>query len=195
MKVICTSQQENVAQSLSIHKTSLVTTGKFTAPCGWKNSCRQSFVGKTGAKEAIYSYGHRNPQGLAKHPTTGAIWDQEHGPKGGDEINIIKKGANYGWPVTYGIDYDGTTISDKTQKPGIEDPIYYWVPSIAPCGMTFVTSDIPQLKGHLLVGSLKFQYLELVKLDGAKVIGRQKIATDIGRYVMWRKGRTVFYLG
>jgi hypothetical protein len=123
MKVICTSQQENVAQSLSIHKTSLVTTGKFTAPCGWKNSCRQSFVGKTGAKEAIYSYGHRNPQGLAKHPTTGAIWDQEHGPKGGDEINIIKKGANYGWPVvTYGIDYDGTTISDKTQKPGIEDP-------------------------------------------------------------------------
>jgi hypothetical protein len=99
-------------------------------PCGWKNSCRQSFVGKTGAKEAIYSYGHRNPQGLAKHPTTGAIWDQEHGPKGGDEINIIKKGANYGLPVTYGIDYDGTTISDK--PPGIEDPIYYWVPSIAP---------------------------------------------------------------
>jgi glucose/arabinose dehydrogenase len=96
--------------------------------------------------------------------------------------------------VTYGIDYDGTTISDKTQKPGIEDPIYYWVPSIAPCGMTFVTSDIyPNWKGHLLVGSLKFQYLELVKLDGAKVIGRQKIATDIGRYVMWRKaGR--FYL-
>jgi glucose/arabinose dehydrogenase len=79
-------------------------------------------------------------------------------------------------PVTYGIDYDGTTISDKTQKPGIEDPIYYWVPSIAPCGMTFVTSDIyPNWKGHLLVGSLKFQYLELVKLDGAKVIGRQKL--------------------
>jgi hypothetical protein len=91
MKVICTSQQENVAQSLSIHKTSLVTTENLPPPCGWKNSCRQSFVGKTGAKEAIYSYGHRNPQGLAKHPTTGAIWDQEHGPKGGDEINIIKK--------------------------------------------------------------------------------------------------------
>jgi glucose/arabinose dehydrogenase len=95
--------------------------------------------------------------------------------------------------VTYGIDYDGTTISDKTQKPGIEDPIYYWVPSIAPCGMTFVTSDIyPNWKGHLLVGSLKFQYLELVKLDGGY---RQKIATDIGRYVMWRKGRTVHLSG
>jgi glucose/arabinose dehydrogenase len=156
------------------------------------------FVGKTGAKEAIYSYGHRNPQGLAKNPTTGAIWDQEHGPKGGDEINIIKKGANYGWPVvTYGIDYDGTIISEKTQKPGIEDPIYYWVPSIAPCGMTFVTSDIyPAWKGHLLVGSLKFQYLELVKLDGDKIIGRQKIATDIGRVRNVAQGPDGFvYLG
>jgi glucose/arabinose dehydrogenase len=156
------------------------------------------FVGKTGAKEAIYSYGHRNPQGLAKNPTTGAIWDQEHGPKGGDEINIIKKGANYGWPVvTYGIDYDGTIISEKTQKPGIEDPIYYWVPSIAPCGMTFVTSDIyPAWKGHLLVGSLKFQYLELVKLDGNKIIGRQKIATDIGRVRNVAQGPDGFvYLG
>jgi glucose/arabinose dehydrogenase len=141
------------------------------------------FVGKTGAKEAIFTYGNRNPQGLAKNPSTGAIWEIEHGPKGGDEINIVKKGANYGWPiVTYGIDYDGTSISDKTQKPGITDPIYYWVPSIATCGMTFVTGDrYPQWRGHLLVGSLKFQYLELVKLDGDKIIGRQKIATDIGR--------------
>ncbi|CAM2851694.1 PQQ-dependent sugar dehydrogenase [Flavobacterium frigoris] len=141
------------------------------------------FVGKAGAKEAIYSYGHRNPQGLVKNPVTGAIWDHEHGPKGGDEINIIKKGANYGWPVvTYGIDYDGTNISTIQQKPGMEDPIYYWVPSIAPSGMTFVTGDrYPEWKGNLLVGSLKFQYLELVKLDGDKITGRQKIATDIGR--------------
>ena len=141
------------------------------------------FVGKAGAKEAIYSYGHRNPQGLVKNPVTGAIWDHEHGPKGGDEINIIKKGANYGWPVvTYGIDYDGTSISNISQKPGMEDPIYYWVPSIAPSGMTFVTGDrYPEWKGDLLVGSLKFQYLELVKLDGDKITGRQKIATDIGR--------------
>lgn len=141
------------------------------------------FVGKAGVKESIYTYGNRNPQGLAINPITGAIWEHEHGPKGGDEINIIKKGANYGWPVvTYGIDYDGTTISKKTQKPGIEDPIYYWVPSIAPSGMAFVTSNrYPEWKGHLLVGSLKFQYLELLKLKGNKVIARQKIATDIGR--------------
>jgi glucose/arabinose dehydrogenase len=141
------------------------------------------FVGQSGAKEAIFTYGNRNTQALAMHPTTGSIWEIEHGPKGGDEINIVRKGANYGWPiVTYGIDYDGSTISTKQQKPGIEDPIYYWVPSIAPCGMTFITSNIyPKWKGHLLVGSLKFQYLELVKLEGDKIIGRQKIATDIGR--------------
>ena len=141
------------------------------------------FVGQVGAKEAIYSYGHRNPQGLAINPFTGDIWEHEHGPQGGDEINIIKKAANYGWPVvTYGIDYDGTIISSEKEKPGIENPIYYWLPSIAPCGMAFVTSDrYPTWKGNLLVGSMKFQYLELVKLKGNEIIGRQKIATDIGR--------------
>ena len=141
------------------------------------------FVGQAGAKEAIYTFGNRNPQGMAKHPETGEIWAHEHGPQGGDEINIIKKGANYGWAiVTYGIDYDGTTISTLTEKPGVENPIYYWIPSIAPSGMAFVTSDrYPDWKGHLLVGSLKFQYLELVKLKGKAVIERQKIATDIGR--------------
>jgi len=141
------------------------------------------FVGQKDAKEAIYSYGHRNPQGMAIHPVTGDIWEHEHGPQGGDEINIIKKGANYGWPVvTYGIDYNGSTISTQTEKSGIEKPIYYWIPSIAPSGMAFVTSDrYPEWKGHLLVGSLKFQYLELVKLNGNEIIGRQKIATGIGR--------------
>jgi aldose sugar dehydrogenase len=141
------------------------------------------FVGQEGTKEAIYTFGNRNPQGMAKHPETGEIWAHEHGPQGGDEINIIKKGANYGWAiVTYGIDYDGTTISTLTEKPGVENPIYYWIPSIAPSGMAFVTSDrYPDWKGHLLVGSLKFQYLELLKLKGNAVIERQKIATDIGR--------------
>ncbi len=141
------------------------------------------FVGQVGVKEAIYTFGNRNPQGMAKHPETGEIWAHEHGPQGGDEINIIKKGANYGWAiVTYGINYDGTTITTETQKPGIESPIYYWLPSIAPCGMAFVTSDkYPDWKGHLLVGSLKFKYLELVKLKGNEVIERQKIAVDIGR--------------
>lgn len=141
------------------------------------------FVGQAGAKEAIYTYGNRNPQGMAKHPETGEIWSHEHGPQGGDEINIAKKGGNYGWSiVTYGIDYDGTTISTENKKPGIEDPVFYWLPSIAPSGMAFVTSDrYPDWKGHLVVGSLKFQYLELVKLKGKEVIERQKIATDVGR--------------
>lgn len=141
------------------------------------------FVGQKDAKEAIYTYGNRNPQGLAMHPVSGKIWEHEHGPQGGDEINIVKKGANYGWAdVTYGIDYDGKTISTKTEKEGIENPIYYWLPSIAPSGMAFVTSDIyPDWKGHLLVGSLKFQYLELVKLKGETIIGRQKIGNNIGR--------------
>ncbi|GIZ08229.1 hypothetical protein FUMI01_09560 [Flavobacterium sp. UMI-01] len=141
------------------------------------------FVGQSNTKEAIYCYGVRNPQGMAKHPITGDIWEHEHGPQGGDEINIIKKGANYGWPViTYGINYDNSIISNEQMKPGMEAPIYQWTPSIAPCGMTFVTSSkYPDWKGHLLVGSLKFQYLELVKLNGKNIIGRQKIATNIGR--------------
>ena len=141
------------------------------------------FVGQAGAKEAVFTYGNRNPQGMAKNPITGEIWAHEHGPKGGDEINIIKKGANYGWPlVTYGIDYDGTTISKESEKTGIEKPIYYWVPSIAPSGMAFVTSDkYPDWKGSLVVGSLKFEYLELLKLKGNEVIERQKIATGVGR--------------
>ena len=141
------------------------------------------FVGTDKAKTAIYSYGHRNPQGMAKHPDTGEIWVNEHGPQGGDEINIIEKGANYGWPlVTYGINYSGTPITDITEMEGTEQPIHYWVPSIAPSGMAFITSDkYADWKGSLLVGSLKFQYLELLKMDGNKVIKREKILADKGR--------------
>lgn len=141
------------------------------------------FYNEPNSKKAIYTYGNRNPQGMAKHPETGKIWMHEHGPKGGDEINIVKKGANYGWmTVTYGVNYSGTKITDETTKPGIEPPIYYWVPSIAPCGMAFVTGDkYPQWKGKLLVGSLKFSYVELLTLEGEKVTNREKIAQDIGR--------------
>lgn len=141
------------------------------------------FVGIKDAKEGIYSYGHRNPQGLVKHPETGAIWDNEHGPRGGDEINIIEPGKNYGWPViTYGINYSGTTITDKTEMPGMEQPIYYWLPSIAPSGMAFMTSDAyGDWKGSLLVGSLKFQYLERLVMKGAQVVDRQKVLADLGR--------------
>ena len=141
------------------------------------------FVNEEGAKTAIYSYGHRNPQGLVLNPETGAIWDHEHGPKGGDEINIIKKGKNYGWPViTYGINYSGTPITDITEKEGMEQPIHYWVPSIAPSGVTFVTSDkYPDWKGDLLVGSLAFQYLEHLVMDGEKVVEREKLLEGMGR--------------
>ncbi len=141
------------------------------------------FVNDPKAKKAIYTYGNRNPQGMAKHPSTGEIWIHEHGPKGGDEINIVKKGANYGWPVvSYGINYSGTKFTDETSRPGMEEPVYYWVPSIAPCGMAFVTGDkYPEWKGHLLVGSLKFNYVELVKLNGKKVVSREKIAEEVGR--------------
>lgn len=141
------------------------------------------FVNEPNAKHAIFTYGNRNPQGMAKHPKTGDIWIHEHGPKGGDEVNIVKKGANYGWPViSYGVNYSGTKFTEETRRDGMEQPVYYWVPSIAPCGMTFVTGDrYPEWKGHLLVGSLKFNYVELLKLKGDKVVGREKIAEDIGR--------------
>ena len=141
------------------------------------------FYNSPGAKKAIYSFGHRNPQGLTMHPETGVLWEHEHGPRGGDEINIIEPGLNYGWPViTYGINYNGTTITEQTEDPAMQQPQYYWVPSIAPCGMTFVTGDrYPNWKNQLLVGSLKFAYIEMLELEGTKVIGRQKIAENIGR--------------
>ena len=141
------------------------------------------FADNPTAKKAIYSYGHRNPQGLAIHPKTGKIWEHEHGPKGGDEINIIESGKNYGWPViSYGINYDGTKFTDKTSQQGMEQPIHYWVPSIAPSGMAFVTSNIyPDWKGNLLVGSLKFQYLNRCVLDQNKVVHEEKLLEGIGR--------------
>ncbi len=148
------------------------------------------FVNENGAKKAIFSYGHRNPQGMAINPIDGRIWVHEHGPKGGDEINIVKKGINYGWPIiTYGINYSGSSITDITNKEGMEQPIYYWTPSIAPSGMDFITSDkYTDWKNDLLVGSLKFQYLELVELDKDQVIGRKKIMKDIGRVRNVRQG-------
>jgi len=141
------------------------------------------FVGKAGAKTAAYSYGHRNPQGMALHPESGKIWVHEHGPKGGDEINIIHPGKNYGWPeITYGVNYDGSTITDNTTLPGMEQPLHYWVPSIAPSGMAFITSDrYPGWKNKLLVGSLKFQYLDLITLENEKVVKEEKLLDGLGR--------------
>ncbi len=141
------------------------------------------FYNTEDAMKAIYSYGHRNPQGMILHPETGEIWVHEHGPRGGDEINIIKAGKNYGWPViTYGINYSGTTITDETERNGMEQPIHYWVPSIAPSGMAYITSNkYPAWKGNIMVGSLKFQYLNRVVLENGKVIEEEKLLEDLGR--------------
>ena len=148
------------------------------------------FVGQQGAVEAAFTYGNRNPQGMIKNPETGAIWIHEHGPRGGDEINIVRKGVNYGWPViTYGINYSGTPITDITEKEGMEQPVYYWVPSIGPSGMTFVNSDkYPAWNGNLLVGSLAFQYLERLELENNKVVYREKLMEDVGRVRNVRQG-------
>ncbi|WP_053992267.1 PQQ-dependent sugar dehydrogenase [Mangrovimonas sp. TPBH4] len=141
------------------------------------------FIHTQNVKPAIYSYGHRNPQGLALHPQTGDIWSHEHGPKGGDEINIIKAGANYGWPLaSYGVNYSGTKFTQNTSLPGMEPPIHYWVPSIAPSGMAFITSDkYPDWKGNLLVGSLKFQYLDNCYLNHNKVVKEERLLDGLGR--------------
>ena len=142
------------------------------------------FFDTPNAKKEIYSYGHRNPQGLCYDAENDIIYDNEHGPKGGDEINLIKKGANYGWPViTYGINYVGTKITDLTEKEGMEQPQRYWVPSIATCGMAFVSSDkYPKWKGNILSGALKFDYLHRDVFDeNGKFIKEEKLFPNIGR--------------
>ncbi len=148
------------------------------------------FVSLQGAKTAIFSFGHRNPQGLTIHPLTGSLWEHEHGPRGGDEINLPEKGKNYGWPeITYGINYIGTKITDETKRKGLEQPIYHWTPSIAPSGMAFSSSEVyPEWKNNLFVGSLKFQYLERLVFKEKKVISREKLFNGIGRVRCVKEG-------
>ncbi|TKB43999.1 PQQ-dependent sugar dehydrogenase [Thalassotalea mangrovi] len=141
------------------------------------------FVDSKDAKPAIYSYGHRNPQGMAMDPATGNIWATEHGPKGGDEVNLIRDGRNYGWPViSYGVNYSGTSFTELTEKEGMEQPKINWTPSLAPSGLTFVSSDkYPQWQGKMLAGSMKFNYLVLISVDGDKVVSQEKLFKDVGR--------------
>ncbi|WP_276502791.1 PQQ-dependent sugar dehydrogenase [Terrimonas pollutisoli] len=141
------------------------------------------FVNQKDAVPSIYSYGHRNPQGMTINPGTGEIWINEHGPRGGDEINIIGKGKNYGWPViSYGINYNGVPITNITKKEGMEQPELYWVPSIAPSGMTFVTGDrYKNWKGDILVGSLRFKYLNKCKIRNNKITDEEMLLKNIGR--------------
>lgn len=141
------------------------------------------FVNTPGAMPTIYSYGHRNPQGIDIHPVSRRIYNNEHGPRGGDEINLVGKGNNYGWPViTFGINYDGTIITKETAKAGMEQPVFQWTPSIGPSSMKFVTGNrYPGWKGDILSGSLSFKYLERVRLEGGKVTGQEKLLENAGR--------------
>ncbi len=139
------------------------------------------FVKSADALPEIYTWGNRNVQGMALNPRTGIVWAQEHGPKGGDEVNILKSGANYGWPlITYGIDYDGSIISNLTRKQGMEQPVLHWTPSIAPSGMAFYDGDkFPQWKGDLFVGALKDRHLRRIDLEGDKVIGQELLLSEL----------------
>jgi aldose sugar dehydrogenase len=141
------------------------------------------FVKTAGAEASIYSYGHRNPQGMTIHPVTGKIWVNEHGPRGGDEINIVEPGKNYGWPViTYGINYNGKPISNLTAKAGMVQPVHYWIPSIGPSGLAFVTGDkYKGWKGDLLSGSLRFKFLQRSVINGNKVVREEILFKNIGR--------------
>jgi glucose/arabinose dehydrogenase len=141
------------------------------------------FAGRAGALPEIWSYGHRNPQGATLSPQ-GAVWLNEHGPQGGDEINVPQPGRNYGWPViTYGENYGGGKMGEGTAKPGMEQPLHQWTPSIAPSGMAFLASDRygAAWKDNLFVGSLKFRYLARLELAGGKVAREHRI--DIGERV------------
>jgi glucose/arabinose dehydrogenase len=135
------------------------------------------FVGVAGARPEIFSYGHRNPQGLAIHPQTGIPWLHEHGARGGDEVNVVRPGVNYGWPViTYGIDYSGAPIGEGTHKEGMAQPIHYWVPSIAPSGMAFYHGDaFPEWRGDLFVGALRSELLVRLELDGERVVAEERL--------------------
>lgn len=139
------------------------------------------FVGREGAVEAIWSYGHRNLQGATLHPETGRLWTVEHGARGGDELNHPEAGKNYGWPViTYGVDYNGSQIGEGTAKAGMEQPVYYWDPVIAPSGMTFYTGDrYPGWRGSLLIGSMTPGALVRLELTGDRVTKEERYLGEL----------------
>ncbi|MCO5936815.1 PQQ-dependent sugar dehydrogenase [Mucilaginibacter sp. RB4R14] len=138
------------------------------------------FAGKANALPEVYAYGMRNPNGLAWNPTTGELWEAEFGPRGGDEINIIKPGRNFGWPVvSYGIEYSGEKVGDGIkQKEGVTQPIYYWDPTISPGGITFYTGNIAEWKNNLFVGGLSGQHIARLVIRANKVVGEERLLKD-----------------
>jgi glucose/arabinose dehydrogenase len=146
-----------------------------------KPAAGNPFLNKPGTKPEIFSYGHRNPDGLDINPATGELWESEFGPRGGDEINIIRAGKNYGWPViTYGREYSGEQVGEGIQqKPGMEQPIYYWDPVISPCGICFYKGNaIPEWKNNLFVSSLSGQHLDRLVIKNNKVVGEERLLSD-----------------
>lgn len=143
------------------------------------------FVGDESRLDEIWTYGNRNAQGMAVHPETGAIWQNEHGPRGGDEINLMQAGLNYGWPeVTHGVAYSGAEITPHATMEGMEDPIVDWTPSIAPSGKAFYTGEaFPAWQGDMFVGALAGQHLRRVVLDGEEVVHQESLLTDWGRHI------------
>jgi glucose/arabinose dehydrogenase len=143
------------------------------------------FVGRAGVRPEIWSYGHRNVQSAALHPQTGQLWTVEHGARGGDELNRPEAGRNYGWPViTYGVDYSGARIGEGTAKPGMEQPVYYWDPVIAPSGMTFYTGQAyPDWKGSILIGSLRPGLLVRLTVEGGRVAREERYLGDLGERI------------
>jgi aldose sugar dehydrogenase len=143
------------------------------------------FVGRADARPEIWSYGHRNEQGLAINPASGELWEIEHGPRGGDEVNIIGKAKNYGWPVIgYGIDYNGAKIHESTAKEGMEQPVKYWVPSIAPSGMTFYTAKLfPEWARSLFTGALAGRMLVRLSLDGDTVASEERLLQNLNERI------------
>lgn len=164
--------RKEMAQDLAVHQGKVIRIRPDgTVPPD------NPFVGRAGVRPEIYSHGHRNPQGAALHPETGALWTVAHAARGGDEVNVVRAGLNYGWPViTYGRDYSGLKIGEGTAKAGMEQPLHYWDPSIAPSGMAFYTGDrFPAWKGNLFIGSLKFGMVSRLELAGEKVVSEERI--------------------
>ena len=179
-------QHRNRAQDPSDHAGSVLRIRPDGSP-----SPRTAALAIPGAAPEVFTFGHRNPQGLAIHPDTGAIWIHEHGPKGGDEVNVLRGGANYGWPVaTYGREYDGGRIGVGSAAPGMEPPLLHWTPAIAPSGMAFYTgTKFPHWRGDLFVGALRGRHLRrLVVRGGAVVAQRVLLRRRLGRIRDVRQG-------
>ncbi|WP_114945377.1 PQQ-dependent sugar dehydrogenase [Microvirga calopogonii] len=143
------------------------------------------FLNREDARPEIWSLGHRNLQSAALHPTTGELWTVEHGARGGDELNIPRKGRNYGWPViSYGVDYSGAKIGEGTKKEGLEQPVFYWDPSIAPSGMAFYTGDqFPAWRGSILIGALSGKLVSRLETDGNRVTGEERMLQQLGERI------------